>query len=54
MHSLKIVDKRRLFKATTKLVDGGTQLYSFKSKILSKEKLPTKTLKAFMAKNEWK
>ena len=54
MHSLKIVDKRRLFKATTKLVDGGTQLYSFKSKILSNEKLPTKTLKAFMAKNEWK
>ena len=39
MHSLKFVDKRRLFKATIKLVDCGTQLYSFKSMILSKEEV---------------
>ena len=39
MHSLKFVDKRRLFKATIKLVDCGTPLYSFKSMILSKEEV---------------
>ena len=31
MHSLKFVDERQLFKATTKFVDCGTQLYSLKS-----------------------
>ena len=31
MYSLKFVDERQLFKATTKLVDCGTQLYSLKS-----------------------
>ena len=31
MFSLKFVDERQLFKATTKLVDCGTQLYSLKS-----------------------